>query len=425
MRSHTTAVHAGRGDLTELGVHAPPLDRSSTYPLTDLAKGRDALAAFAGGAATASTPVYSRLHNPTTARWEEAVATLEQADQAVAFASGMAAITAVLIASGAVGGHVVAVRPLYGGTDHLLASGLLGIDVTWALPGEVADAVRDDTSLVLVETPANPTLALVDLEAVVAAAGTVPVAVDSTFATPILQQPLRHGATYAIHSATKYLGGHSDVLAGVVSTDTAHAGVLRQVRILTGAVLDPQAAWLLHRSMSTLALRVEAMQAGATELVARLLDHPAVTNVRWPGLPGCDPLGLVGRQMHGPGAMIAFDVEGGFEAASAVMANVRLVTPAVSLGGTDTLIEHPAALTHLLVDEDARAGYGVGPGTLRISVGCEDPADLWDDLAGALDAAGAAQNSWGGHTSSGACGSGSSPRGSGSSKPSVRWELSQ
>jgi methionine-gamma-lyase len=384
MRQKTAAVHAGRADLTELGVHAPPLDRSSTYPLADLAEGRDSLAAFAGGAATAATPVYGRLFNQTTARWEQAVATLEGADEAVAFASGMASITAVLIASGAVGNHVVAVRPVYGGTDHLLASGLLGIDVTWALPGEVASAIRDDTKLVFAETPANPTLALIDIEAVVAAAGTVPVAVDSTFATPILQQPLRHGATYAIHSATKYLGGHSDVLAGVVSTDPAHAGVLRQVRILTGAVLDPQAAWLLHRSMSTLALRVEAMQAGATELVRQILDHDAVTNVRWPGLAGCDPLGLVGRQMSGPGAMIAFDVVGGFDAASSVMAAVQLITPAVSLGGTDTLIEHPAALTHLLVDEDARAAYGVGPGTLRISVGCEDPADLWADLRDAL-----------------------------------------
>ncbi len=387
MRPMTSAVHAGRADLTALGVHAPPLDRSSTYPLPSLDEGRDALAAFAGGAPTASTPVYSRLFNPTTARWEQAVAQLELADEAVAFASGMAAITATLIASGAVGHHVVAVRPVYGGTDHLLASGLLGIDVSWALPHEVADAIREDTRLVLVETPANPTLALIDIEAVVAAAGDVPVAVDSTFATPILQQPLRHGATYAIHSATKYLGGHSDVLAGVVSTDAAHGGALRQVRILTGAVLDPQAAWLLHRSMSTLALRVEAMQRGATAIVAALLDHDMVTNVRWPGLAACDPQGLVGRQMSGPGAMLAFDVRGGFDAAAAVMASVELITAAVSLGGMDTLIEHPAGLTHLLVDEDARESYGLTPSTLRISVGCEDPADLWADLATALEAA--------------------------------------
>ncbi len=385
MRLTTTAVHAGRQDLTGLGLHTPPIDRSTTYPVPDLDTGAAALLAFAEGAATAATPVYSRLHNPTTARWEQGVAGLEHAEQAVAFASGMAAITATLLAAGAVGGHVVAVRPLYGGTDHLLASGLLGIDVSWTTTDGVAAAIRPDTRLVLVETPANPTLALVDIAAVTAASGDVPVAVDNTFATPVLQRPLEHGAAYAIHSATKYLGGHGDVLAGVVATSAERAASLRQVRILTGAVLDPQAAWLLHRSLPTLPSRVLGAQAGAAALVARLVEHAAVTRVSWPGLEACDPTGLVGRQMDGPGAMLAFDVAGGFEAARAVHDAVQLITSAVSLGSTDTLIEHPAALTHALVDEADRVGYGVGPGTLRLSVGLEDPDDLWADLGGALD----------------------------------------
>lgn len=387
MELHTRSVHAGRDDLTRLGVHAPPLDRSTTYPLTDLAAAGEALQAFAEGAATASSPVYSRLHNPTTARWEAGVAALEQADAGIAFSSGMAAITAVLLASGAVGGHVVAVRPLYGGTDHLLASGLLGVEVTWTDPKHVVDAVRPDTRLVLLETPGNPTLALVDIADVVASAGDVPVLVDNTFATPVLQRPLTHGATYVVHSATKYLGGHSDVLAGIVVTDEGHAAAVRQVRILTGAVLDPQAAWLLHRSLPTLPLRVERMQASAASIATRLAAHDGVVDVRYPGLPGGDPDGLVGRQMAGPGAMIAFDVAGGFDVASAVMHATVLFTPAVSLGSTDSLIEHPAALTHRLVDEHARDAYGLGPGTLRLSVGLEDPEDLWADLAAALDAA--------------------------------------
>ena len=386
MGARTRAVHAGREDLAALGVHAPPLDRSSTYPLPDLGAGAAALEELAAGAASASSPVYSRLMNPTTARWERGVASLEGTDAAVAFASGMAAITATLLAAGAVGRHVVGVRPLYGGTDHLLSSGLLGVDVTWARPGAVAEAIRPDTALVICETPGNPTLALVDIAAVVRAAGPVPVAVDNTFATPVLQQPMRHGATYVIHSATKYLGGHSDVLAGVVATVEDHAAALRQVRILTGAVLDPGAAWLLHRSLPTLPLRIEAAQATARELARRLSEHAGVTRVRYPGLPGCDPLGLVGRQMSGPGAILAFDVAGGFDAAAAVMRDVELLVPAVSLGATDTLIEHPAALTHRLVEEDARAGYGVGPGTLRVSVGLEDLEDLWADLARALAA---------------------------------------
>jgi cystathionine beta-lyase/cystathionine gamma-synthase len=383
-------VHAGRHDLGRLGVHAPPLDRSTTYPVPDLDTGAAALLAFAEGAATAVTPVYARLHNPTTARWERAVAELEHAEDAVAYASGMAAITATLLAAGAIGGHVVAVRPLYGGTDHLLASGLLDIEVTWAAAADVAEAVRGDTRLVLVETPANPTLALVDIAAVVAAAGDVPVAVDNTFATPVLQQPLDHGASYTVHSATKYLGGHGDVMAGVVATTAERAGALRQVRILTGAVLDPQAAWLLHRSLPTLPARVRDAQAGAAALVERLVDHPAVARVSWPGLAACDPDGLVGRQMRGPGAMLAFDVVGGHDQARCVHDAVQLITSAVSLGSTDTLIEHPAALTHALVDEADRAGYGVGPGTLRLSVGLEDPEDLWADLGGALDRVGVA-----------------------------------
>lgn len=385
MQQHTRAVHGGRHDLRDLGVHAPPLDRSTTSPLDGAVVGGEALQALAEGARSADSPVYARLHAPTTARWEEGIADLELADDAVAFASGMAALTAVMVAAGAVGGHVVAIRPLYGGTDHLLASGLLPFDVTWATQDEVAAACRPDTAVVVCETPANPTLELIDLEAVVAAAGDVPVLVDSTFATPVLQQPLRHGVAWSVHSATKYLGGHGDVLAGVVATSAERAATLRQVRILTGAVLDPQAAWLLHRSLPTLPLRVERMQAGARVVAERLVQHPLVDEVRWPGLPGGDPRGLLGRQMAGPGAMITFDVVGGLPAAAAAMGATRLITPAVSLGSTDSLLQHPAALTHRLVDPAARDEYGVGPGTLRLSVGLEDVEDLWSDLTTALE----------------------------------------
>jgi methionine-gamma-lyase len=220
MRSNdTTVVHAGRERFDQLGVHAPPIDRSTTYPLTSLDEGTESLDAMAAGGHPEGSAVYARLHNPTVASWEQGIAQLEQADEAVAFGSGMAAITAVLLAAGAVGRHVVGVRPLYGGTDHLLASGLLGCRVTWARPDEVAAAIEDDTALVVVETPSNPTLQLVDLGRSSTAAGDVPVLVDNTFATPILQQPLTHGATWAVHSATKALGGHSDVIAGVVATD--------------------------------------------------------------------------------------------------------------------------------------------------------------------------------------------------------------
>jgi methionine-gamma-lyase len=385
-RDDTTVVHAGRERFDQLGVHAPPIDRSTTYPLTSLEAGTASLDAMAEGRHPDGSPVYARLFNPTVARWEQGLARLEHADEAVAFGSGMAAITAVLLAAGAVGRHVVGVRPLYGGTDHLLASGLLGCRVSWAQPDEVAAAIEPDTALVVVETPSNPTLRLVDLVALVAAAGEVPVMVDNTFATPILQQPLRFGAAWTVHSATKALGGHSDVVAGVVATDEDRARTLRQVRVVTGALLDPQAAYLLHRSLPTLAIRIRAAQDNAQVLADRLAEHDAVTVVHYPGHGSSDPTGLVGRQMTGPGTILAFEVAGGQEAAANVMKGVELVTPAVSLGSTDTLIEHPAGLTHRVVDPAALVSTGITPGLLRLSVGIEDVEDLWDDLVAAIDA---------------------------------------
>ncbi|HEX3005901.1 MAG TPA: aminotransferase class I/II-fold pyridoxal phosphate-dependent enzyme, partial [Angustibacter sp.] len=372
----------GRADLTELGVHAPPLDLSSTYPLPDVDLGGDSYEAMAtGGRPTAGGNVYARLWNPTVARFEDALAELEGTSDAVAFGSGMAALTAVLLACVQAGKpHVVAVRPLYGGSDHLLATGMLGTEVTWATASTVAESLRPDTGLVVFETPANPTLELVDIAAVVAQAGTVPVLVDSTFATPVLQQPAAHGATLVMHSATKFLGGHGDVVGGVVACGDEWAHRLRSVRAITGALLHPLAAYLLQRGLPTLPLRVRAQQETATEVAAWLSDHPRVTAVHHPSLAGADPLGLLGRQQAGPGSLLAFEVRGGAAAARAVASGVRLITHAVSLGGVDTLIQHPASLTHRPVEASAKP---VGA-LLRLSCGLEDASDLIADLDHAL-----------------------------------------
>ncbi|WP_412061657.1 trans-sulfuration enzyme family protein [Rubrivirga sp. IMCC45206] len=380
----TRAIHAGREDLTALGVHALPIDLSSTYPFTDLDGATASLDALVSGDKTADNPIYARLHNPTVARFEAALADLEDAEASVAFASGMAALTAVLLTARMDGGHVVATRPIYGTTDHLLTCELMGLEVTWTTPDGVADALRDDTCLVITETPANPTLALVDIEAVVAQAGDVPVLVDSTFATPVLQRPLGHGAALVMHSATKFLGGHGDVVGGVVACGEAWARRLRQIRVATGALLHPLAGYLLHRGLATLPLRVERAQATAGVLARRLAGHDGVVAVHFPGLPGGDPDGLVGRQMDGPGTMLAFEVAGGYDAARAVCESVRTMTPAVSLGSVDTLVQHPAGLTHRVLSDDARAEGGIAPGLLRLSVGLEAPDDLWADLARAL-----------------------------------------
>jgi cystathionine beta-lyase/cystathionine gamma-synthase len=381
----TRAVHAGRDDLASLGVHVPPIDLSTTYPLPDVEHGGDSYEVLATGhrPGARDSYVYQRLWNPTVARFEQGLAELESCADAVAFASGMAALTATLLATVAAGRpHVVAVRPLYGGSDHVLSTGLLGTRVTWATPSTVADSIRRDTGLVVVETPANPSLELVDLSALVTAAGDVPVLVDNTFATPVLQNPSRHGAALVLHSATKYLGGHGDVIAGVVAGSEEWAERIRQVRAVTGALLHPTAAYELHRGLQTLPVRVRAQQAGAEKVAAWLQSHPAVESVRYPGLPGCDPDGLVGRQMSGPGAMLAFTVAGGQEAAAAVAGRCRLITHAVSLGGVDSLIQHPASLTHRPVEADASPDGGL----LRLSLGLEDPDDVAADLDQALPA---------------------------------------
>ncbi|PZO10083.1 MAG: cystathionine gamma-synthase [Lysobacteraceae bacterium] len=385
-RIETLAVHAGREDFIALGVHAPPIDLSTTYPVTDLDVGTASFDALVGGAASAANPIYARLHNPTVGRVEKAMATLEATEACVAYGSGMAALTAVLLDARSRGGHVLVVRPLYGTADHLLASGLCGLEAEFVEAGDIAARRRADTALVIIETPANPTLDLVDIAAVVAAAGDVPVLVDSTFATPVLQQPARLGAAYVLHSATKFLGGHGDVMAGIVCCSEARARGLRVVRAATGALLHPFGAYLLHRGLPTLALRVERAQANAIVLAARLAEHPAVAKVHFPGLGTVRNAHLVGSQMAGPGSLIAFELVAGYDAAAAVMSLVRLMTPAVSLGSVDTLIQHPAGLTHRVVDPAAREANGIGPALLRLSVGIEQVEDLWADLRQALDA---------------------------------------
>ncbi|WP_406032185.1 PLP-dependent transferase [Nocardioides sp. NBC_00163] len=379
------AVHAGREDLAMFGVHALPIDLSSTNPLPDIERGGASYEAMATGGHPLPDggSVYQRLWNPTVARFESALAQLEQAETSVAYASGMAAMTAAIIASTSFSGkrHVVAVRPLYGGTDHLLASGLLGVEVTFCAEHEVAASVRSDTALVVLETPANPTLDLVDIASVVAAAGDVPVLVDNTFATPILQNPLTLGAAMSLHSATKYIGGHGDVVGGVIACDEETAARLRQVRAVTGGLLHPLGAYLLHRGLATLPTRVRTQQAGAVEIAEWLRAHPAIERVYFPGED--DDRGLVGKQMRGPGAMVTIALRGGYEAAARLTSSVQLFTHAVSLGGVDSLIQHPAGLTHRPVAAHAKPSANL----VRLSIGLESPADLIADLDAALSGA--------------------------------------
>ena len=381
----TRAVHGGMDGVRESGSHVPAIDFSTTNPLGSVETGGLSYEELATGhdLGEGRSAVYQRLWQPGVARFEDALAGLEGTEGAVAFASGMAALAATLIATVTAGRpHVVAVRPLYGGSDHVLDSGLLGTRVTWVDVDGIADAIEADTGLVIVETPANPTLELLDLRRVADAAGDVPLLVDNTFATPVLQRPAEHGATLVLHSATKYLGGHGDAMGGVVAGDQEWVERLRRVRALTGGLLHPMGAYLLHRGLRTLPLRVRAQQETARVLAERLSAHPAVARVHYPGLPGQDPAGLVGTQLDGPGSIIAVDLAGGYEAAARFTESCELVTHAVSLGGVDSLVQHPASLTHRPVAGEAKPGAGI----VRISVGLEHLDDLTADLIGALDA---------------------------------------
>ena len=382
----TKAVHAGHREVAKSGTHVPLIDLSSTYPTPDFEAAVGSLGAFAGGASEAANPVYARLYNRTVDAFEQGVSELENAEEAVAFASGMAAVTACLLAA-RVGGadHIVGIRPLYGGTDHLLSTGLTGMDVTWCQPTDAAAAIRPDTGLVILETPANPTLRLTDIAALAEAVAPVPVLADSTFATPVLQRPIECGAVLSLHSATKFLGGHGDAVGGVVATNEDWAGRLRQVRIATGGIMHPMAAFLMHRGLKTLPLRVLKAQEGAMTLAERLDAHPNVSAVFYPGLDA--GFAALRNQMSGPGSVLSFEVRSGRESVSRLVEGLELITPAVSLGSTDTLIQHPAGLTHQIVDDEVKRSCGISDSLLRLSVGLESPEDLWADLSRALDQA--------------------------------------
>jgi methionine-gamma-lyase len=389
----TAAVHAGRRSLAAEGHHVPQIDLSTTYYLPGVEQGGDGYEALTSGGLPidGGNLVYQRLWNPTTARFEQALAELEGTAEAVAFATGMAALSACLLATVQTGKrHIVAVRPIYGGTDSLLRKGTLGTEVTWAEPDAIRAAIRPDTGLVVVETPANPTAELLDLDDVAAQCsdtphGTVPFLVDSTFATPVIQQPARHGASLVMHSATKYIGGHGDVLGGIVAATPEWARRLRSIRIETGGTMHPMGAYMLHRGLQTMPLRLRRASETATALATWLAEHPKVEHVYYPGLPDGDPLGLIGpgRQMRLPGAMMSFDLAGGYDKAAAVAENVRLILHAASLGGAESLITHPASLSHRNVPTDSRPNAGL----LRFSVGLEDAEDLITDLEQALSKA--------------------------------------
>lgn len=382
----TRAVRAGRrGDGTSL---APVLWSTSTFVMPTVEDARR-MATTVG-----SDQFYSRYGNPTVAGFEDAMADLEGAEAARAFGSGMGAISAIVLGLCSTGDHVVVQRQLYAATQLLFQAVCprFGIDVTFVdgtEPGAFADAVRPGkTTLVFAETPANPKLDIIDLDAVGAIAGPVTV-VDATFATPVLQQPLRHGVDLVVHSATKGIAGHNDATLGVVAGSRELIDWLWGFAVLQGASASPFDALNGLRGLRTLPIRIARQSEGALAVAEALLRRDDVTDVRYPGLTSHPQHELAMRQMSAGGGLVSFDLVGGIEAGSRFVEAVDIAQLATSLGGPETLVTHPASTTHVNLLPDELAANGIGPGTIRLSMGLEHPGDVIADLEQALDRAAA------------------------------------
>jgi cystathionine beta-lyase/cystathionine gamma-synthase len=336
-----------------------------------------------------SSEFYSRYANPTVRAFEEAIAALEGAEDAIAYSSGMGAITTTILALCGSGSHIVAQRQLYAGTLAFLQGPCrrFGIDVTYVdgiEPGAFAAAVQPGrTMLILAETPSNPLLELVDLDELGAIRGPFTV-VDSTFATPLGQRPLQHGVDLVIHSATKGIDGHNDATLGVIAGDRDLLDEIWGYGVLHGATPSPADALNALRGVRTLAVRVAHQAASALQLAKELQSNPQVTAVHYPGLPTHPQYDLAQRQMTHNGTVVAFEVAGGQPAASTLLDRLKLARVATSLGGPETLVCHPATSTHASLTDDELAAAGIAPGLLRVSIGLEDPHDLVADFNQAL-----------------------------------------
>ncbi len=372
----TRAIHVGEDPRSTLhGDVVAPIHLSTTFAKRSVDEVEEGY-------------VYSRTGNPTRDALEEKLAALENARYALAFSSGLAAEATVLLALLRRGDHVVAFDDLYGGTRRLFDRVMerFGVRFTYVDardPGNVEKAMRRETRMVWLETPTNPLLKLADIEAVAEAAhrhGAILV-VDNTFATPYFQNPLDLGADVVVHSVTKYIAGHSDVVGGavMVNDDEIHEK-LRFHQNAVGAVLSPFDSWLVMRGVKTLAVRMERHQQNAMAIARFLEEHPLVERVYYPGLPSHPQHGLARRQMRGYGGMLSFEVRGGLQAAVRLVEGLRLFALAESLGGVESLIEIPALMTHASISREERLRIGIRDSLIRVSVGIEDLEDLLEDL---------------------------------------------
>ena len=383
----TRAIHLGYDPLAHDGALTPPLHLTSTFAFESAEAGGEMFAGERAG------HIYSRISNPTLDLLERRIADLEGAEAGLALSSGMGAITATLWTVLSPGDEVLVDETLYGCTFAFMRHGLAkwGVTIThvdMTDPENLRGAIGSKTRVVYFETPANPNMRLVDIAAISAIAheaGAL-VVVDNTYATPYLTCPIGLGADIVVHSATKYLGGHGDLVAGIVVGRKEQVDAIRLIGMkdMTGAVMAPFNAMLILRGLKTLALRMERHCATAAAVAGWLEAHPGVGPVHYPGLESFPQHDLASRQMARPGAMIAFELKGGMQAGIAMMNRLKMIQRAVSLGDAETLIQHPASMTHSTYSPEERAAHGIADGLIRLSVGLEDIGDILADLEQAL-----------------------------------------
>lgn len=386
MKFGTRCVHAGEG-RDAYRAHTTPIYQTSTF----FFENAEQAAAVFSGAVAGYRYIRSAPNTPTHAAFIEKISSLEGGEAGIAFSSGMAAETALVLSQFKKGDHLISTIPVYGGTYGLFTSLLskFGIEISFVDTTDlekVKAAIRTNTRMVFLESPANPTMAVCDIREIckIAREAGVLSAVDNTFDSPYFQRPLQLGADFSVQSCTKYIGGHSDLLGGVVVGSDELINSIKRTALYAGGAMGTHEAWLCIRGLKTLHLRMERHGQNAQEVAEFLEAHPKIERVNYPGLESHPQHEIAKKQMSGFGGMLSFEIKGGIEAGRKLMNSVQLLTLAVSLGSTDTLIEHPASMTHAVVPREERLRMGIADGLVRISVGIEDVEDIITDLDQAL-----------------------------------------
>ncbi len=383
---NTKLVHLGELE-NSMGSVTVPIFQTSTFSFKTAQHGADCFSGKDDGY------IYTRLGNPTINALEETIAELENGFGGIATSSGMGAVNSIYLALLEQGAHLVSTASIYGPSRNVIEKhySRFGVEATYvdtADPDNVRKSIKPNTKMILVETPSNPTMQLTDIRIIaeIAHEHGIPLVVDNTFSSPYLQNPLDLGADVVFHSITKFINGHADVVGGViVAKEEKLYKQIRDIMVNFGCNMDPHQAYLVHRGVKTLSIRIEKAQENAAKIAQWLEEHPLVEWVKYPGLKSHPQHELAKKQMRGFGTMISFELKGGLDAGKVLMDNVELATLAVSLGGVETLIQHPASMTHSGVDREKKLKAGITDGLVRLSIGIEDVEDLIDDISQALD----------------------------------------